>query len=122
MKPNSLAFSLALAGGTLAASAAVVVLKQNGIIDGDMAQRALGVVLGLMLVVYANFIPKQIARGNARAKRLIGWTFVLAYLAYAAIWAFAPMEYTLVGSLAAVAGALVFTVAYCTLKSPRATG
>lgn len=120
MKPTSLAFNLALAGATLVGSAAVVVLKKNGVIDGDMAERALGVILGVILVVYANFIPKQVSRSAPRAKRVIGWTFVLAYLSYAAIWAFAPMQYTLAGSISVVLAALLVTLAYCAMKRTKA--
>lgn len=120
MKASSLTFNIALALATLIASVIIVVLKRNGAIDGEMAQRALCVVLGIILVVYANFIPKQIARGSAAVKRFTGWTFVAAYLSYAAIWAFAPMEYALAASMSAVGAALVLTLAYCALKRRRA--
>jgi len=119
MNPNSLAFNIALCALTLAASLIVVVLKKNGVIDGDIAERALGVIIGLILVIYANFIPKQISRNHPQGRRFVGWTFTLAYLAYAAIWAFAPSAYTFAGSLAAVGSALVITIAYCTWKRTK---
>jgi hypothetical protein len=121
MNPNSVPFALTIAGGTLAGSLAITALKWNGLIDEDTALRAFGVVLGVMLMIYANFIPKQVARGDAGAMRFTGWVFVAAYLAYAAIWAFAPMDYTVWGSMAAIAGALVLTLAYCALRRRKAT-
>lgn len=116
MKANSLAYSLALGGATLASTAAFAVLRLNGVISGETADRAVGVVIGLMVVVYANFVPKQISNGNPAIQRFIGWTFVIAYLAYAAIWAFAPMSYTAPGSVAVGIAAMVIAFVYCRLK------
>lgn len=120
MKPNSIAFSLVLAGGLIAVSLAIVALKTNGIIDDETSTRAFGVALGLMLAIYGNSIPKQIS-GDAGLMRFTGWTFVIAYLIYAAIWAFAPMEYTLVGSLAVGAVSLVLMFGYTALTVSRRT-
>lgn len=119
MRLNSLAFNIGLAAATLAFSALIVVLKKNGVVTGDFAERALGVFLGLMLVFYANFIPKQVSRAYPRGRRFVAWTLVLAFFAYAAIWALAPSAYAVPGSIAVVVAALAVTIAYCLVKRAR---
>mgnify|MGYP003665890195 CR=1 FL=1 len=69
----------------LIAFAGVVIAKESGQIDGVMAKRGVGALLGLMMVVTGNFLPKLIfpltrsARVGA-AERLCGWILVLTGL------------------------------------------
>ena len=83
--------------------------------DSGAASRVFGIATGLVLAYYGNVIPKRSACVNpvsdsaARRQRLLrfsGWAFTLAGLAYAAIWAFAPLGDALWAMLP-VAAALV---------------
>jgi uncharacterized membrane protein len=69
----------------------------------------------LMIAYYGNTIPKVIAREAAarRALRLAGWAFVLAGLASAALWAFAPLDAATPVSIALVGGAVVLAFGSC---------
>ncbi len=107
--------ALAVAGIMLVLSVLIVLAKRSGMIDGDASTRALMVITGLVLAYFANEGPKAVFR-TARAlkvQRVSGWAFVLASLAYAGAWAFAPMGVALPLSMIAMgaAGAVVF--GYC---------
>jgi len=89
-------------------------------LSDETAKRAVMVLIGLGLAAYSNFTPKQIGRpGSPRAEalkqgllRVSGWSMVLGGLAYAAIWAFAPIGIANPVAMAAVATALVVTLGY----------
>lgn len=79
------------------AFAGVVIAKEAGQIDGVMAKRGVGALLGLIMVVTGNFLPKLIfpvtrtARASA-AERLCGWILVLTGLGLVAAFAVLPDE------------------------------
>lgn len=81
----------------LLAFAGVVIAKESGQIDGVMAKRGVGALLGLMMVVTGNFLPKLIfpltrsARVGA-AERLCGWILVLTGLTLVVAFAVLPDE------------------------------
>lgn len=85
---------LVMAGVILAGSVALVLTKRAGAIDPDVSVRGLMVLIGLVMLIYANDIPKAVikttARGQAR-QRTAARALVLAYLAWTATWIFAPI-------------------------------
>jgi hypothetical protein len=110
---------LALSAVMLAVAAVFKVAEHGGFVSSDIATRATQAMIGLMLAFYANFIPKNLpsfrARASARmqsALRVSGWTFALAGLAYAAIWAWAPLATAGDISTAVVATATVAAIGY----------
>lgn len=71
-----------------------------GLISAALAQRLLGMLLGAVVVVYANAIPKAIAacarsrRSAAQeqaARRFAGWSMVLGGIGYMLAWLAAPL-------------------------------
>lgn len=94
----------------LLAFAGVVIAKETGQIDGVMAKRGVGALLGLIMVVTGNVLPKMIfpltrtARIGA-AERVCGWILVLTGLALVAAFALLPDEgVALQGALIGLAG------------------
>lgn len=95
MTGKPLTYHLILAGGLLAGSVALTVAKRMGLLDADTTLRAIMALMGLVLAIYANNIPKQVTKKTARGQaiqRLTGRALLLAYLAYVAIWIFAPLS------------------------------
>ena len=91
------------------------------LVGPDVGARGTQVVIGAALAFYANFMPKSLASPKSSPQsvgrmqsvlRLGGWVFALSGLVYAAFWAFAPWPVAQVGSLIAVAGAVVVTLGY----------
>ena len=77
--------------------ACVVIAKETGQIDNVMAKRGVGALMGLMMIVTGNFLPKLIfplARGTrvGAAERLCGWILVLTGLTLVAAFALLPSE------------------------------
>lgn len=73
--------------------------KLTGTLDPLVARRGVGVMLGLLLMVTGNFVPKlrlfQSATGVGESDaidRFAGWTFVLCGLAFAAVFRSAPAD------------------------------
>jgi hypothetical protein len=92
--------------------------EHRGLLSPGIAARAIEAMMGLVLVFYANYIPKNLssrAVASARmqsALRVAGWSFALAGLAYAAIWALAPLAQAGDISMAVVAAATIWAVGY----------
>jgi len=112
---RQIARALILAGGLLAGSIALTAARRMSYLDADTTLRAIMVLLGLVMAIYANDIPKQVTKKTARGQamqRLTGRAMVLAYLAYVAIWIFAPIDLANALSLVPVllAGAWVAVV------------
>ena len=84
-----------LLGGTLALQ-----LLSARYISAELAMRGTGVLIGAVLVWYANAAPKAIPRGiEARCadggvaiRRFVGWAIVLGGLAYIFAWIVAPFR------------------------------
>ena len=85
-------------------------------ISTETSHRMLGALLGSVVVVYANAIPKLLVRrqgGTAHqaadqaARRFAGWSMVLGGVGYMLAWLVAP-----IGSAALIGGSLLAT---CTL-------
>jgi len=86
------------AGFLLTASAVLAWLTPD-YLSHDMNRRLMGVLIGVLFVMYANDIPKAVtartrcAPATAQAaRRFIGWALVLGGLGYIAAWLLAPIE------------------------------
>ena len=109
--------SLLIAGGVLAISAALTLLSPQ-YISAELAQRLLGVLLGGLVVIYANAVPKALVpllqlrcdpAADQALRRRVGATLVLGGLAYALAWLLAPLTMAPVLS-ATLLGAAVLLV------------
>ena len=123
--PKRLTLSLAAAGLIVAAAVGLKMAEKQGLMTHDTAVRALQVLIGLTLAVYANFLPKSLkafrdpaAALRAQASlRAAGWAFTLGGLGYAAAAALplpdvAPMA--ILGTATAyVLGYTVWAVVTC---------
>jgi len=105
----------------LATVAALKYAESVGFIGPDTARRTTQVIVGLMLAAYANLMPKDVGRWRASAVaaartqsalRVSGWSMTLAGLAYAGLWAFAPMSFANIASMVVVAVAMLITMGY----------
>lgn len=84
----------------VAIAMAMALARAIGLVDVSVEQRVLGLVIGAMIVVTGNFLPKMrplnLGRGNpartTAAELLAGWVLVLAGLAYIALFIFAPVN------------------------------
>jgi hypothetical protein len=121
MITRKLAAALTLALLFLAVAGGLRYAENAGMIGPDVARWSIQVLIGLGLAFYANFMPKQIGRprsshlAESRAQstlRFAGWSLTLAGLAYAALWAFAPLDFSDMASITVVAAALVATIGY----------
>lgn len=116
-----LGWAIALAGFILGSAFALRYAEAAGMIGADGARRAMQVLIGLMLAGYANLMPKQLGRprGTPRAEaaaqavlRVGGWSLTLAGVAYAGLWAFAPLNVADIAGMAVVAAATLLAVGY----------
>ena len=113
--------ALAVAAFILIAAAGLRYAEGAGIFGADGARRTMQVLIGLVFAAYANYMPKQLgpARSSPHAEsvaqaalRVGGWSMTLAGLAYAGLWAFAPLPGADIASMIVVAAALVLTLGY----------
>lgn len=116
-----LSFSIALAVLFLGTVASLKYAQHLDLIEPDAVKRVVQMLIGLMLAAYANLMPKDIGQwpaspvAAARAQsalRVGGWSLTLAGLAYAGLWAFAPIDVANMASMAVVATALLVTMGY----------
>ena len=114
-------FAVALAALFLGTAAALSYAQGLDLIGPDAARRTLQVMAGLILAAYSNLMPKDVgpwrgsALGVARAQsalRVGGWSMTLAGLAYAGLWAFAPLAFADVASIVVVLSAMLITMGY----------
>ncbi|WP_300529794.1 hypothetical protein [Maricaulis sp.] len=77
--------------------------------NDDFEQRTMGVVFGLVFAAYGNLVPKRgvslkstsCDRASEQAfNRFAGRMFMLTAVVYAAIWAFAPIDWALYAAMA----------------------
>jgi hypothetical protein len=126
--------SATVAGVILSVALAGSLVSGAGFASADLKARLWGVAIGLALVVLGNAAPKAFspltesccspARAQA-VKRFAGWVFVLAGLAYAAVWVLlaSPLADTL--STDICGGAVILVISRCAwafLGGRRAAG
>jgi len=121
MITKRISFALAVAGFLLAAAAGLRYAESLDLISAETARRTVQVIVGLILAVYGNYLPKESTRAGATvcvalrsqsALRVGGWSMTLAGLAQAGLWAFAPLSLANVASMIAVASATLITIVY----------
>ncbi len=114
-------FAVAVAILILGTAAALSYVQRLDWIAPDTARRTMQVLIGLSLAAYSNLIPKDVGRWRASAlamaraqsaRRVGGWSMTLAGVAYAGLWAFAPLAVADVASVAVVALAMLITMGY----------
>lgn len=118
---NRLLPALGLAALILGAALAVSYARSAGLIGDDLGDRIVMVVLGLVVAVMNNAVPKQLAppRASAEAealaqavRRVGGWAMTLGGLAWAAIWAFAPIAAANPLAIAVMVAAMAVTAGH----------
>ncbi len=93
-----------------------------GYIDRETVSRLTIGVIGLWIAWYGNRIPKTFTK-SAQARqiqRVAAWSQVLSGLAYAGLWAFAPMPLAIKAGTAVIFAGLAVTFGYCLTQRPRA--
>jgi hypothetical protein len=92
--------ALLIAGALVGAAVTLRVLTPSHL-SPDLARRMMGVLLGVIVMVYANAVPKalsplmqircEVAEEQA-IRRFTGWSLVLGGMAFALAWLVAPIE------------------------------
>lgn len=122
-KQKELVRGVVVAGLLIAVSLAAVAARRAGLItDPELAPRITGILCGLVLAGYGNVIPRRLVRyepDSARparrqaALRYSGWAFVLAGLANAMVWAFAPSTTMALWSMVPILAAIALVTLRC---------
>lgn len=91
-----------IVAGMLLGGAVLLERMSPAYISPDAARRMLGVLMGAVVVVYANAVPKALSpllrmrcapAAEQAMRRFTGWSLVLGGAGYAAAWAVAPMAH-----------------------------
>lgn len=119
-------FSLKLAAVMVGGALLLSLARQQGWIDAALVVRGYNVIMGLALAAYGNAMPKLMdgtppsslreATLRQAVGRVGGWAMTLAFLTWAALWAFAPQQFAMVGSLVAVGSCAALMSAYALWK------
>lgn len=125
---NRLISALTVAALMIAAAFTLKTVERAGWLDAETAKRVVQVLIGLGLAAYGNLMPKQVGPlrrslvAQARIQtslRVGGWAFALAGLAYAGLWAFAPLAFADTASMLAVMAAVAVTLGYVAWRLAR---
>ncbi len=88
----------------------------------EVGQRLFGILCGLLVIAYANVVPKTLVplvrlRGDpAREqalRRFAGWSLLLGGLVYALAWLLAPLQYARAIAIAGLGTATLLVVLRC---------
>jgi hypothetical protein len=114
--------SLVYVGFMLALTVGATIAHRLGYIDRDTVQRVVIIPIGLWMAWYGNRLPKAFVRnaGARQVQRVSAWSQVLSGLAFAGLWAFAPMPVAIWGGMAAILAGLAITFGYCLSLPARA--
>ena len=124
--------ALILAALILAFSFSLTLAVRSDLIDGSTQQRAQGVMIGMVLVIFANLVPKTLESLSATrcgvsktqaVQRFAGWTLVLAGLGYSIAWLVLPIEQARIPAMSLVAFGLLLVlarVAWAFMRGSRA--
>ena len=107
--------SLVMAGAVLSVALCTKALEHVGWAAGsDIAARTTGVMVGAILVVLSNAIPKRMSSANALAMfRTIGRAFVIGGFGYACAWLVLPLRFAgTVGQVIVLASIVVAAASY----------
>ncbi|WP_250634423.1 hypothetical protein [Pinirhizobacter soli] len=121
-------FGLKLGAVMIGAALLFTLARKQGWIDAEQVLRWNSVVMGLALAAYANAIPKMYgppprtlhhATLAQAVRRVTSWALTLAFLVWAALWAFAPRGIAQIGSVAAVGTGVAVMFGYLIWKATR---
>ena len=125
-KQKQLAWGIAGAAALVVIPLAAIAARNLGLIADpghDLPGRLYGIAAGLIIAAYGNIAPRKLVRidpsspraaRKQAALRFSGWTFVIAGLVNAAIWAFvSPIDLAASLSMVPLAGALILVFARC---------
>ncbi|WP_250628087.1 hypothetical protein [Pinirhizobacter soli] len=121
-------FGLKLGAVMIGAALLFTLARKQGWIDAEQVLRWNSVVMGLALAAYANAIPKMYgppprtlhhATLAQAVRRVTSWALTLAFLVWAALWAFAPRGIAQIGSVAAVGTGVAVMFGYLVWKATR---
>ena len=111
--------SACIAGLMLVVALGAKLAHVLGLDGGMLSHRAPGVIMGFMLMAVGNMAPKAVGPLTAKRcspaqtqslQRSIGWTFVLAGLAFAGVWMLAPLDQANAIATTICAGALILVI------------
>lgn len=114
--------SLAWAGVMLALAFGSALAHRLGYIDRDTVIRVSSGVIGLWMAWYGNRMPKTMVPLPAcarQARRFSAWSLVLSGLAYAGLWALAPIPVAAWVGTGAILAGIAATFGYCLWVSRR---
>ena len=96
--------------------------RKLGYLEADTATRVVIGLTGIMIASFGNRLPKTfVPSSRARqARRVAAWSLVLSGLAYAGLWAFAPIPIAVAGGSAAVILGMAVTFGYCLSQRSKA--
>lgn len=119
-------FALKIAAVMIGCALLLTWARKQGWVDHDLVMRAYNVIMGLALAAYGNAMPKLMHETPPRSiheatlaqavARVTSWVMTLAFLAWAALWAFAPQDVARIGSMLAVGVGAVGVLAYTVRK------
>jgi hypothetical protein len=120
---GSLSSAFILAGVQIGGALLLALANQQGLIDDETRTRGVLVLIGLCLAAIGNRMPKtmdgppprsvSLAALRQSVLRLGGWALMLGGVVFAGLWACAPHDLALVGSLTAVGAAMLVTIGGC---------
>ena len=120
---GSLRSAVILGGVQIGGALLLALANQQGLIDDETRTRGVMVLIGLCLAATGNRMPKtmdgppprsvSLAALRQSVLRLGGWALMLGGVVFAGLWAFAPHDLALVGSLIAVGAAMLVTIGGC---------
>lgn len=109
-----------LVAGLLMGSTLAISLLSPGYLSPEFARRLTGVLMGAVVIYYANAVPKALVplmkmRGDPVAeqalRRFAGWSLTLGGVGYAVAWAIAPIAHASTLSITLLATALLLAIA-----------
>lgn len=105
--------SLVIAGALLSVALGTKALEHMGWAAGsDIAARVNGVMMGAILVLLSNAIPKRMSSANALAMfRTVGRAFVIGGFGYACAWLVLPLRFADTVALVIVLASIVVAAA-----------
>jgi hypothetical protein len=112
---RNLDWAIVLSGSLLAVALGTVLIVRIGWMPelaSEIGQRSRGFIAGMIVVFFANAIPKQVssARGLAML-RAIGWALVLGGVGYAMAWLLMPLAYASRAAMLMLLCAVTYAVA-----------
>ncbi len=112
---------LAWGGGIVAVALAATLARKLGVVEADTVTRLVVGLNGLMMAWNGNRIPKSFTPDVQafRAKRFAGWSLALSGLAYAGLFAFAPLPLACWGGAGVVLAGVAATIGYCLALQSR---